>query len=65
MPSERLDEGDLVLTTGDNPGIPKGLVVGKIVATDKNNAQIFQTARVEPLASFSDLDNVFVVEGPR
>ncbi|GEM_PF-1331156 len=65
LPSERLDEGDLVLTTGDNPGIPKGLVVGKIVATDKNNAEIFQTARVEPLASFGDLDNVFVVEGPR
>lgn len=61
LPSELLSVGDLVTTTGDNDRIPRGLVVGKIAKVDKNDAAIFQTAAVVPLAPFADLESVFVL----
>lgn len=64
--SDKLENGDIVVTKGDidkqGDGYPPGLVVGKLVSVYKRNSAVFQAAKIEPLLDFSKLDMVFVIE---
>ena len=59
--NEEIRTGQIVFTLGES-GFPKGLVLGKIIKVDKNPAELFQKAGIEPLIPFSSLDLVFIVK---
>lgn len=58
--SDTLSKNDLVLTAGD---FPTGLVVGRIISSEKNEAQLFQKGKVESFLDFSLLQTVFIAAG--
>lgn len=50
--------GDIVVTSGLEENIPRGLIIGKISQTDKENNGLWQNATIEPLVN---LDNLVIV----
>lgn len=65
--SDRLKEGDTVLTSGFGGIYPKGLVVGTIVSRSATETGITHKALVKPAADLdrTKLRQVFVVEAPQ
>ncbi len=65
--SDQLQAGDLVTTTlGEDihaSGYYSGLIVGKIIAVQKNPSNIFQQASVQSLINFTHLSLVFIALG--
>jgi rod shape-determining protein MreC len=59
--SENLIVGQLVYTLGE-ADFPRGLVLGKIARVQKNPADLFQKASIEPLIPFGSLDLVFIIK---
>jgi rod shape-determining protein MreC len=63
--SEKLEKDDLVRTKGDvdekGLGFPPDLIVGKIIAVNKQPSALFQSAEVRSLVDFSKLSTVFVL----
>lgn len=55
--------GEPVITSGLGGVYPKGVLVGKVVAVDKQSGALFQEATVEPSVDFSRLEEVLVVSG--
>ena len=53
--------GETILTSGLNDGVPKNLIVGKIIDTVKKANEIFQQATVVPFVDFKSLEQVFVL----
>lgn len=63
--ADKLEKNDLVVSKGDldqnGSGFPPNLVVGKIVAVNKKNSELFQSAEIEPLVEFGRMETVFVM----
>lgn len=59
--TEILQEGDIVVSSGLENNIPRGLVLGEIVEVIKENNNLWQNAVIEPLVDFDDLILVSVV----
>lgn len=59
--TERLEVGDLVVTSGMDGIFPKGLPIGRIAAIDRAGQGLFQSATVEPTVDFGRLEEVLVV----
>ncbi len=63
--SERLGQGDMVISKGDvnagGEGVPAGLVVGRIASVNKKASSLFQSAEVESLVDVGRLKMVFVM----
>jgi len=61
---ENVSVGELVLTKGDvnsdGIGVPRDLVVGKIISLEKNPSSLFQKAKVESFVNFGSLSAVFI-----
>lgn len=60
-PDAKIQEGDLLLTSGLEGFFPHNLLVGKIVTVTKNDVKPFQTAIVLPFFNVQNVENVFVV----
>lgn len=66
----QLQVGEVVVTSGIE-GItpeeqvanrfPRDVVIGRIVSVDRNEAELFQQATVQPAVDFNDLETVFVI----
>lgn len=56
--TENIKAGDIVATSGLEPGIPRGLVIGRVTKVSKENNEVWQTATIEPLV---DLDSLAIV----
>jgi rod shape-determining protein MreC len=56
--TEEVKEGDIVVTSGLEQSIPRGLVIGKVTKVDKVSNELWQSAIIEPLV---DLDNLSIV----
>lgn len=65
--SDKLQVGDMVVTTGSTDlaghGLPAGFIVGKIISVDKNPSSLYQTASVKSLLQIEKLSTVFVMTG--
>jgi len=61
--TERLEVGDLVVTSGMDGIFPKGLPIGRIASIDKRGQSLFQYATVEPTVDFGRLEEVLVARG--
>ena len=57
-----LHRGDLVVTSGLWNLYPRTLMIGQITSIRHSNSSMFQSAVVQPLADFSDLEIVQVVK---
>ena len=57
LQEENLAEGDLVVTAD----YPPNLLIGKIKKVFKKEAEIYQTAEVEPLVDYQKLEIVFLI----
>jgi rod shape-determining protein MreC len=57
----QIEVGDVVLTSGLGGQFPADLVIGRVVAFERNEADLFQTATVQPAVEFTDLEIVFVL----
>ncbi|MCX5895124.1 MAG: rod shape-determining protein MreC [Proteobacteria bacterium] len=59
--TEDVNIGDVVITSGLNEVLPKGIVVGEVVRVDKNNSGFFQFVEVKPAVDSSKLEEVLIV----
>ncbi len=59
--TEKLSEGDAVLTSGAEGGYPQGLLIGKLGKVTSSATALFKNAEVRPIIDISKLDLVFVL----
>jgi len=60
--NETLTEGDLIITSGLEAGIPKGLILGRIAAIEQSPNSVFKSADAELAADFNHIETVFLVK---
>ena len=53
--------GDNVVTSGLGGVYPKGLPLGKVLSVSKNDGDLYYTIVVEPVATFSNFEEVLVI----
>ncbi len=53
--------GELVTTSGLGGKFPENLVIGRVVDVERNEAELFQRAVVQPAVDFNTVEIVFVV----
>ena len=61
LQTEELNERDIVVTSGMGGGLPKDFVLGRVINVQQEDYEEFQTAEIEPLVDFSQLEHVMVV----
>ena len=59
----QLDRGEIVLTSGLGGNFPQDLIIGRVSEVQKNEAELFQQAVVQPAVDFGSLELVFVITG--
>ena len=59
---EEIRESEIVITSGLSGIFPPGLLIGKIQKVFSLDVQMSQTAEVEPIADFNNLEKVFVIK---
>ncbi len=59
--NEQINEGDLVVTSGLEESIPRGLVVGEVSRIDSSSNEIWKSVVIESPADFEDLIMVSVI----
>lgn len=60
--SERIFENDIVITSGLEKEIPKGLIIGKIYSIEESANEIFKQANIDLFADFGYIEKVFIAE---
>ena len=53
--------GELVTTSGLGGKFPENLVIGRVIEVERNEAELFQRAVVQPAVDFNNVETVFVV----
>ncbi|MBI2756100.1 MAG: rod shape-determining protein MreC [Chloroflexi bacterium] len=62
---DQVQTGDMVITSGMGEVFPEGLVVGRVLRTQRKDADPFQMAAVEPAVDMNKLERLYVlVENP-
>lgn len=61
LQTEELNEQDLIVTSGVGGGFPKDFVLGKVTNVHQEDYEVFQSAAIQPLVDFSQLEHVMVV----
>lgn len=56
---------DIIVTSGMGSSIPKGIIIGRVVAIRKEKHELFQKILIKPEVDFSTLEEVFVVKQPQ
>lgn len=59
--STPIEVGELVFTSGLGGKFPPELVVGRVINVERNEADLFQRATVQPATDFNSLETLFVV----
>ena len=57
----QIESGEVVLTSGLVGKFPQDMVIGRIIETDRQEAELFQKAIIQPAVDFDALEMVFVV----
>jgi rod shape-determining protein MreC len=62
IPQEaEVQTGDLVLTSGLGGNYPPNILIGQVSGVRQSPVELFQTASVQPIVDFSQLDIVLVI----
>ena len=59
--SEKINNNDVVITSGLGGNIPRGLVVGKVSQINNRSNEIWQDVNIEPLFNINTLTIVTVL----
>jgi len=59
--NEKLKVGDIVVTSGLEENIERGLIIGQVRQVNKENNELWQNASIEPLIDLNDLSVVSVL----
>ncbi|MFH0988063.1 MAG: rod shape-determining protein MreC [Parcubacteria group bacterium] len=62
--SEVVKEGDLIVTSGMDLGIPSGLLVGSVESVRQSPEELFQEAVIKPSADLNSITMVSVLKKP-
>lgn len=57
----QVEVGEVVATSGLGGKFPENLVIGRVIAVERNEAELFQRAVVQPAVDFNSVEMVFVV----
>lgn len=60
--AKEIRSGEMVLTSGLDAAIPKGLIIGQVSEIIFKETEIFQKASLRPAADFEKLEEVFVIK---
>jgi len=60
-PSDEIEVGDIVLTSGMGGNFPKGLVIGQVVRVQHRPVDMFKEAEIHPTVDFNRLEFVMVI----
>lgn len=60
-PNEKVNPGDIVLTSGLGGNFPEKLVVGQITEVIQRDQDMFQVARIRPTVDFGKLETMLIV----
>ena len=60
-PLSKVEIGDIVVTSGLTGDYPRGLLIGHVRKLEKADADLFQSAEIQPMVDFSKLEGVLVV----
>jgi len=58
---ETIQIGDLVLTSGLGGNLPRGLIIGQVIAVEKQEIELAQSARLRPAVDFNRVEMVLVI----
>jgi rod shape-determining protein MreC len=58
---EEVQRDDIVITSGLELNMPKGLVIGKIAEVKRESRDIFGEATISPLAVYENLDTIMIL----
>jgi rod shape-determining protein MreC len=59
--SERINAGDMVVTSGQGNLLPKGLIVGQLTEVEQRDIDPYQQAKLQPAVDFQRLEMVLVI----
>jgi len=62
LPKERIDEGDLVISSGLDDKVPHGLVLGQVTRVIFSTGEILKEAELKLLFDPSKLESVFIAK---
>jgi rod shape-determining protein MreC len=60
-PNEKVNPGDIVLTSGLGGKFPNKLVIGQVTEVLKRDQDMFQTARIRPTVDFGKLETMLII----
>jgi len=60
--TEKIKAGDLIITSGLEAEIPKGLLIGTVTKVSYDSLSPFQIAHITPLIDFTNLSNVLIIK---
>lgn len=58
---QKIEKGQLVVTSGIELNVPKGLVIGEIDKIIKKKGELFQSASIKPYSDFNNLSVVSII----
>ena len=61
LKTSRMNQGDMVITSGLGRVYPKGLPVGRVVSVTDRAGALFKEVQVHPMVDFSRLEEVLVI----
>lgn len=57
----QVEVGELVTTSGLGAKFPENLIIGRVIGVERNEAELFQRAVVQPAVDFTGVEVVFVI----
>jgi rod shape-determining protein MreC len=60
-PNEKVNSGDIVLTSGLGGNFPDKLVIGQVIEVIQRDQDMFQVARIRPTVDFGKLETMLIV----
>jgi len=62
-PEKEIKPQELIISSGLDGSIPKGLVIGQVDAKISAESDVFQRFKIKPAVNYNDIETVFVVLG--
>lgn len=60
--AEDLAVGDLIITSGLENKIPKGLIIGKVSRVEESANNVFKSAQIDMFADFNYIEEIFIAD---
>lgn len=62
-PEKEIKEGEIVVSSGLDGQIPKGLVIGQVTSKISVESEVFQRFEIKPAINYKEIERVFVILG--